>query len=354
MENWKRVLLSPNDCLVDAVAILEREAVTGIVVVVGESGELLGTITDGDIRRALISRKEMSSPLKSFMNVDPVVALVGSDSAQILALCEKGNVTTLPLLDQGKKVVGVETAVHGNELNILENRVVIMAGGFGRRLEPITNDLPKPLVPVGGKPILERLFEQLVDLGFRNFYLATHYKAEMIEEYFGDGSRWGARIEYLKEISPLGTAGSLGSLPSDLPDLPLIIMNCDLLTKANFRQLIDFHMAEKAVATVCVREYDIQVPYGVVDIDGYKLRSIVEKPINKFFVNAGIYVIENNLLSLLEKNMSADMPELLNICLKENMHVAVFPIHEYWLDIGAVTELTVARQEVEKNSRDWN
>ena len=184
MKDWKRVVLSPNDCLVDAVAILEREAVTGIVVVVGESGELLGTITDGDIRRALISRKEMSSPLKSFMNVDPVVALVGSDSAQILALCEKGNVTTLPILDQGKKVVGVETAVHGNELNILENRVVIMAGGSGRRLEPITNDLPKSLVPVGGKPILERLVEQLVDLGFRNFYLATHYKAEMIEEYF--------------------------------------------------------------------------------------------------------------------------------------------------------------------------
>lgn len=354
MKDWERVLLSPNHCLVDAVAVLEREAVTGIVVVVGKNGELLGTITDGDIRRALISRKDMSSPLASFMNVDPVVASVGSDRAQIRALCENGNVTTLPILDREQKVVGVEAAIESNEHNILENRVVIMAGGFGRRLEPITNDLPKPLVPVGGKPILERLFEQLVDLGFRNFYLATHYKAEMIEEVFGDGSRWDAKIKYIKEIEPLGTAGALGSLPADLPDLPLIVMNCDLLTKANFRQLIDFHTAEKAVATVCVREYDIQVPYGVVDIDGYKLRSIVEKPINKFFVNAGIYVIEKTLLSLLEKNISADMPELLNMCLKENMHVAVFPIHEYWLDIGAVTELAVARQEVEKNSRDWN
>ena len=352
MKDWERVLLSPNHCLVDAVAVLEREAVTGIVVVVGKNGELLGTITDGDIRRALISRKDMSSPLASFMNVDPVVASVGSDRAQIRALCENGNVTTLPILDREQKVVGVEAAIESNEHNILENRVVIMAGGFGRRLEPITNDLPKPLVPVGGKPILERLFEQLVDLGFRNFYLATHYKAEMIEEVFGDGSRWDAKIKYIKEIEPLGTAGALGSLPGDLPDLPLIVMNCDLLTKANFRQLIDFHTAEKAVATVCVREYDIQVPYGVVDID--KLRSIVEKPINKFFVNAGIYVIEKTLLSLLEKNISADMPELLNMCLKENMHVAVFPIHEYWLDIGAVTELAVARQEVEKNSRDWN
>ena len=338
----------------DAVAVLEREAVTGIVVVVGENSELLGTITDGDIRRALISKKEMSSPLKSFMNVDPVVASVGSDSAQIRALCEKGNVTTLPILDQGKKVVGVAVAVEGNELNVLENRVVIMAGGFGRRLEPITNDLPKPLVPVGGKPILERLIEQLVDLGFHNIYLAIHYKAEMIEEYFGTGSQWGAKIEYLKENSPLGTAGSLASLPSGLPDLPIIVMNCDLLTKANFRQLIDFHMVEKAVATVCVREYDIQVPYGVVEIDRYKLRSIVEKPINKFFVNAGIYVIEQTLLSLLDENVSVDMPTLLDMCLKENMHVAVFPIHEYWLDIGAVTELTVARQEVEMNLRDWN
>ena len=168
----------------------------------------------------------------------------------------------------------------------------------------------------------------------------------MIEDYFGNGSRWGAKIEYLKETSPLGTAGSLGSLPGDFPDLPIIVMNCDLLTKANFRQLIDFHMAEKAVATVCVREYDIQVPYGVVEVDRYKLRSIVEKPINKYFVNAGIYVIEQSLLNLLAENVPVDMPTLLDMCLKESMHVAVFPIHEYWMDIGKIEEYEKANIEI--------
>ena len=219
-----------------------------------------------------------------------------------------------------------------------------MAGGLGTRLRPLTQDTPKPLLKVGNKPILETIIENFAKYGFVNITISVNYKADMIKEYFGDGSALGVNIDYIEESKRLGTAGAL-SLIKERPQEPFFVMNADLLTNVNFEHLLDFHLLERSVATMCVREYDYQVPYGVIETDGSLITSIKEKPLHKFFVNAGIYTLSPQVFEYIPKDEFYDMPTLFEDIIANNLKSVSFPIHEYWLDIGRMEEFEQAQNE---------
>jgi len=222
-----------------------------------------------------------------------------------------------------------------------------MAGGFGKRLKPLTEDCPKPMLKVGGRPILETILENFLEAGFRNFYFSTHYLPEVIRDYFGDGSKYGCSITYIHEDTPLGTAGALGLLPEeDVSDQPIIMINGDILTKVNLNQLLEDHNNKGGIATMCVRQHKHQIPYGVIkELDGAAI-GVDEKPVETYFVNAGIYVLEPRLLKQVNKNVKIDMPPLLMEQVEKGDTVNLFPIHEYWLDIGQPEELQKAHKDI--------
>jgi len=344
LKNWTEILLKPSDTLETAIQVLHSGGVR-IALVVDENRKLLGTVTDGDIRRALIKHISMEYSVKDVMNDTPSIALLSEKSEMIMSKMKSMDLLHIPLVDERNTLVGLETLQHLLNKKKYDNPVFLMAGGFGTRLRPLTEKKPKPLLNVGSRPILETIIGQFIDAGFCNFYISTHYKAEMIWEYFGDGSKWGINIKYLHESEPLGTAGALGLLPDDMPELPIVVMNGDLLTKVNFEHLLDFHHDQGGTATMCIREYDIQVPYGVVDIGEQYLTGIVEKPIHKFFVNAGIYVLEKGLINRINSDSYLDMPNFFDAQIKQGEQISVFPIHEYWLDIGRIEEYEKANKE---------
>lgn len=344
MHDWKKILVSPHDTLGYAVEVIDKEALR-IALVVNDSNKLLGTITDGDIRRALIRHSRMETSLQEVMRRDPTTASIGDNRKDILALMKSKDLLQVPLLDSYGCVVGLEILhdlINGTEY---DNPVFLMAGGFGKRLRPLTDTIPKPLLKIGSKPILQNILEQFVDAGFHDFYISTHYKSEMVRDHFGNGDDWNVNIKYVYENEPLGTAGALGLLPGDMPDLPIIMMNGDLLTKVNIEHLLDFHNEQGGMATICVREYDFQIPYGVIQSEGYHVKSIVEKPVHNFFVNAGIYVLEPSLAKSVDGVGYLDMPCLLEEKIECGEQINMFPIHEYWLDVGRMDDFERASKE---------
>lgn len=344
MNNWENVLLRPTDSINTAIQSINLEK-PKIVLIVDDSRILLGTVTDGDIRRALIDNYTLDDRLENIMFTRPTVATIGDSRSVIIAMMKSKGILQVPVVDDNRKVVGLETLQHLIELKKRDNPVFFMAGGFGKRLRPLTDSTPKPLLKVGHRPILETILLQFINSGFHKFYISTHYKANMIQEYFGDGRRWGVTIEYVNEVEPLGTAGALGLLPKEVTKLPLLVMNADLLTKVDVEQLISFHQDSGGVATMCVREYDFQVPYGVIKTRNHKVTSIEEKPVQKFFVNAGIYVLEPELVEEIDGDQYLDMTQLLedNIC--RGAQVNSFPIYEYWLDVGQMKQLEKAQSD---------
>ena len=345
MADWRSVLLKSDDTLGDAIKVLNRVPLK-IVMVVDEQRSLLGTVVDGDIRRALSQHHGMDTHLVDVMFRDPTFASTKDDRKGILAMMKSKDILQIPILDADRKIVGLETLQHLLENTKLDNPVFLMAGGVGTRLQPLTNDTPKPLLKVGPKPILETILGQFVEAGFHNFYISTHYKAEMFRKHFGDGSQWGVNIQYVHEEEPLGTAGSLGLLPKSLPELPILMMNGDLLTKVNFEYLLNFHNEQGGIATMCVREYNFQVPYGVIQAEGYRIMSIVEKPVHKFFVNAGIYILSPSLVRSVDGRSYLDMPNLLEKEIEKDSQVNMYPVHEYWVDIGHMEEYERANKEI--------
>ncbi|MBT4890215.1 MAG: NTP transferase domain-containing protein, partial [Rhodospirillales bacterium] len=269
-----------------------------------------------------------------------------------LELMEKRQIRQIPIIDEERRVIDI---VHINTLipssNTHDNWVVLMAGGMGERLLPLTESTPKPLLPVGKKPLLETILESFIRQGFRKFYMSVNYKAEMIRDHFCDGSRWNVEIRYIEEKTRLGTAGAL-RLIQDRPDYPVIIMNGDLLTRVDFHHLLDFHRQHDSQATMGVRQYDFQVPFGVVELDGNRIKEINEKPVHNFFVNAGIYVLEPDLLDLIPENAHFDMTELFEKVIEMNCDTAVFPIREYWLDVGQIDNLVQANNDFEENFQE--
>lgn len=347
MPNWKAVLLKPNDIMEKAVNLLNSEAL-GIVIVTDEEGGLLGTVTDGDIRRALLLQKGMDTCLNNIMCKVPIRASIEDSKNDILNTMENKHILQVPIVDNFGRIVNLETLQNLIRKEKYDNPVLLMAGGFGKRLKPLTNHIPKPLLKVGKKPILENILYNLAQAGFQNFFIATNYKAEMIREYFNDGHEWGVNIMYINETKPLGTAGALGLLPKSLPDLPVLVMNGDVLTTMKFRNLLSFHKNMSGVATMCVRKYEFKVPYGVVENDQHFITEINEKPVHSFFINAGIYLIEPPLFEKMNGTIRIDMTDLLRNQIDSGQQVNSFPVHEYWSDIGSVENYERANKEFRK------
>lgn len=332
MIDWKKVLVLPSTPIIKSIEIIDAGALQ-IALVVDEKNRLLGTLTDGDIRRGILRGIPLNDPVNQVMNNNPTVVRANEESNKIIITMKNKNLFQIPLVDDDGCVVDLAVLKDLIKPNKRKNIVIIMAGGLGSRLRPLTNDCPKPLLKVGGKPLLETILENFIEYGFGKFYFSVNYMAEMIKQYFGNGSRWGADIEYIYEDKRMGTAGALGLLP-EKPGDTILVMNGDLLTKINFQHLLDFHIDTRADATMCVKEYNFQVPYGVVKTDKHRLLEIEEKPIKSFFISAGIYAIEPRALDLIPKNSYFDMPSLFESLIHENRETAVFPIREYWLDIG--------------------
>jgi len=337
LKDWQEITLKTSDSLEKAINVLHHGGLR-VALVVDKKNTLLGTITDGDIRRALLKHQAMDSSVEVIMNNNPIVAQ-SSDSMEVVMLKMKSrDLLHIPIIDKNSKLIGLETLQHLTYDKRYDNPVFLMAGGFGTRLYPLTENTPKPLLKVGTKPILETIVDRFIKSGFHNFYISTYYKADKIHEYFGDGSAWGVSITYVKEDKPLGTAGSIGLLPKDLPNLPILMMNGDVLTKVNFEHLLDFHLKNNGIATMCIREYDVQIPFGVVSVKDQKAQNFLEKPVKKFFVNAGIYVFNQEMIGKVKVGDFIDMPDLLEQQIEEGRNVNVFPIHEYWKDVGHMKE----------------
>lgn len=312
---------------------------------------MTGTITDGDIRRALLGKYGLDTSVKELLSrkasspyAQPVTALLGTDNAALLQLMQEHEVHQIPMLDEDNHVVGLVTLDELLPNQVLPLQAVIMAGGYGTRLRPLTEELPKPMLPVGDRPLMELIISQLRRTGIRRVNVATHYLPEKIKEYFGDGRDFGIELRYVTEDRPLGTAGALGLL--ETPENPLLIINGDILTRVNFKAMLDFHKENKAALTVAVRKYDMNVPYGVIESDGAFVRALVEKPLLHFLVNAGIYLLEPSVHRYIPNGQHSNMTDLIQRLLDDGHTVASFPIMEYWLDIGNNVDYAQAQEDV--------
>lgn len=343
MKDWTKTLISPDCSIQELIQVIDAGALK-IALVVDEEHRLLGTVTDGDVRRGILDGISFDRPARDVMNPEPTVSQSSEGREQLIQRMRQKQISQIPVLDHYGRVIGLEILEGLLQPSWRDNQVVLMAGGLGTRLRPLTDDSPKPLLKVGGKAILETILENFREHGFRSFYISVNYHAEKIEEHFGDGSFWGVEIRYLREKQRMGTAGALSLLP-EFPLQPSIVMNGDLLTKVDFGNLLDFHREHRAVATMCVREYDFQIPYGVVRVDGHRLIAIDEKPVQRFFVNAGIYVLEPEAMELIPVGSPFDMPALFEKLLELRKETVVFPIREYWLDIGKMSDFERANVE---------
>jgi dTDP-glucose pyrophosphorylase len=336
-------LIRPQAAILDAISCIDRTGMQ-IALVVDEVGRLAGTVTDGDIRRALLRNLPLATPVAEIMMRNPRMAPAGSDDTMLFRLMRALQIRHLPLVDEDGRVVGLRTLEGMLQTPRRPNRVVLMAGGLGSRLRPLTHNVPKPMLPVGGRPLLETILETFVDHGFYRFTISLNYLAEAIIGHFGDGSRWGVEIEYLREVKRMGTAGSL-TLLAEPPTEPLIVMNGDILTSVDFKQLLEFHLENGAQATMAVHEHTMQVPYGVVETTGHRLTAIVEKPVHHHFINAGIYVLDPGAWQRIPNDTYYDMPELFQSLIADGLTTVAFPIREYWLDIGQPQDLLRAETE---------
>jgi len=342
--DWKNILVKAEQPILEALQIIDSESLR-TALVVDDEFHLLGVVTDGDVRRGLLKSLSLSSPVSSVMNTHPLTAKLGTPRKELVKFMEDKQLLAIPLLD-GDKVAGLETLQRVGQQSKYQNPVFLMAGGFGTRLRPLTDNCPKPLLKVGDKPILEILLDSFIRAGFVNYYISTHYLPEMIRSHFGDGSKWNVKITYVHEEIPLGTGGALGLLPDSAPKLPLILINGDVLTNVDFERVLEFHNKHNSAATMCVRDYEYQVPFGVINGDGNKIISMVEKPIQRFFVNAGIYVVSPEVWRSVEQNSRIDMPSLLEHFIAKSSNVLMFPIHEYWLDIGRIEDYNRAQVDI--------
>lgn len=331
----------------DVLRVIDRGAAQ-IALVVDDKAHLLGTLTDGDVRRALLHGDKLETPAEQIMNRKFRFIRDGEDQAEALGMMRREFLHQIPILDNEGRVVQLLLLQDLLVPPKLSNAVVIMAGGKGTRLRPFTEHCPKPMLLVDGKPMLEILLEECIANGFNTFFLSVNYLKEQIVDYFGDGSRWGVKVGYLVETVPLGTAGSLQLMPSDVCD-PFLVINGDVLTRLNLIQLLRFHNEHQAKATLCVREHLVSVPFGVVQTNGVELAGFQEKPSYGHLVNAGVYVIDPQLLPLLSPHQPTDMPSLLQDAQSAGHRVAVYPIHEYWLDVGRPESLEEAHMTWESS-----
>jgi len=331
----------------ETMSVIDRYG-KGIGLVVDEERRLLATITDGDIRRAMLAGTDLNQPvmqLKSEGVAKPITATLGTPESDLLALMQQHVVRQIPLLDEDGRVCDLammDDLIKEAELPLTG---VIMAGGYGKRLLPLTENLPKPMLPVNGRPLLEHMLQKLQKAGIRSVNVTTHHLSERIMEHFNDGSQFGVRLNYLQETEPLGTAGALAKMSSATE--PLLVLNGDVLTDVDVRAMLHFHREHRADLTIGVRQYDIEVPFGVVETNGNaKVNAIAEKPVLRHFINAGVYLVDPGMCRLVPKDRYFDMPDLIKAAIACGATVISFPIREYWLDIGQVEQYQKAAGDV--------
>lgn len=332
------MLVGEDSSVKDAIGAVEAGR-CGVALWVDDRRRLLGLLTDADLRKALLRGASLSDRVAPYVNRSPVVAMADQPREEIFELMRRTGCSPVPLLDPSGRVVGLESLTSLlRPGGLADHPVVIMAGGVGSRLHPLTLDRPKPMLPVRDKPILHLILDSLKAYGFQQVFLAVHFRHEVIEEYFGDGKSMGLHIDYLREENPLGTAGALALLP-ERPAHPFVVMNGDLLTHVNMESLVDYHVRSGLPATMCVRAYEVQIPYGVAKLEGPRVVSLEEKPVHGCFVNAGIYVLNPEMLDLVgTAPRPLDMTELMVQAIARWGGIGSFPIHEYWLDVGQFDE----------------
>lgn len=330
--NWRKALLPAHVTLREVIENLDNTAFQ-IALIISSDGSLLGTVTDGDIRRGLLRGLDMTNSVESIIHRSPLVVPPDLSRDVILELMRANKIHQLPVVDKKRKVVGLHTLDDLIAPGRRGNLMVIMAGGLGTRLRPHTEKCPKPLLPVAGKPMLEHIIERAKNEGFNHFVLAIHYLGHMIEDYFGDGSRLQVKIEYLREDTPLGTAGAL-SLLSPKPDTPFLVSNGDVLTDIRYGDLLDFHTRHRAQATMAVRQHEWQHPFGVVHTRGVDIIGFEEKPVSRSHINAGVYALEPSVLDCISEDERCDMPTLFSRLQDSSERTIVYPMHEPWLDVG--------------------
>jgi dTDP-glucose pyrophosphorylase len=346
-----RSTITPDASIADAVARLER-AETGILLLCGDDRRLLGVLTDGDIRRAILRHEPFDSPCLGIACRHPVTAPPAPTPAEALNLMDAGRdfpVDHLPLVDEDRRIVGLLLRRDLVTLDPAPMAAVIMAGGFGTRLKPLTDNVPKPMLPIGDRPLLARTLERLHDAGIRSISITTHYLADAIVNYFGDGESLGLHLHYVAEDRPLGTAGALRQIESHEGEGPLLVLNGDILTGLDFREMLAFHRAQGADATVAVRRYEVPVPYGVIECeasDAGIVNGLREKPILQLLINAGIYLLEPSVRGLIPADQRFDMTQLLQRLLQDGRRVVSFPVLEYWIDIGQPPDYAQAQELV--------
>lgn len=335
-----------------AIACIDKNE-KGIALVVDEGQKLIGTISDGDVRRAWLSGQNLDESVSVLLSMKansrypkPITAMVGTASSGLLEIMKKNVIRQLPLLDVNGRVTGLVTQDELAPDQGLPVQAVIMAGGYGKRLYPLTKKTPKPMLPVGKRPMLELIVKQLRKAGVHEVNISTHYQAQKITKHFGDGSEFNVQLHYLKEDEPLGTAGALGLMPA--PKEPILVVNGDVLTRVNYRAMLAFHEEHKADVTVAVQKYDVEIAYGVLETEGADVKRIVEKPKQLYLINAGIYLIQPSVHKLIPKNQRLDMPDLIQKILDTGGHVVSFPIREYWLDIGNHANYKRAKGDLNK------
>jgi dTDP-glucose pyrophosphorylase/predicted transcriptional regulator len=343
MNSFNKVLLPPNATIRKAIEIIDGGAMK-IALVVDESLKLLGTLTDGDVRRAILTGKGLEDTIESIYFRTPTTCGVNDSKEKILQLAVVHKLYQIPVVDSEGRIIGIAGFDEILKPSHHKNKVVLMAGGLGTRLSPLTDTTPKPMLHVGNKPILETIIENFSKYGYTEIILSVNYKSNIIQDYFGDGDQFGVNITYVNETKRMGTAGALSLMRENLAE-PFFVMNGDLLTNINFDHMHDYHLSHDAVATMAVREYDFQVPYGVVNIEDNRIISIEEKPIHKFFVSAGIYMLSPEVLERIPNDEFFDMPTLFEKLIKLKQCAVSFPIREYWLDIGRMSDYERANIE---------
>lgn len=344
MKNWETVLISPDTSILEAIAKIDAAA-TKMALVVNAERILLGTLSDGDIRRSLLSGSQLSDPVERCMCQTPTTARVGESRESILTKMRKLVLQQIPVIDQRGGVVDLKLIEDYLTTTERDNWVVIMAGGPGTRLKELTRDTPKPMLPVGDKPLLETTVCRFVEQGFRHIWLAVNYQASKIENHFIDGELFGAKIRYLRESKRLGTAGALSLLP-EVPENPVLVTNADILANIDYGDMVDAHCASNALATMAVREYEYQIPYGVVHTSNDNISRLEEKPIHRVLVNAGVYVLSSEVISKVPRETFFDMPELFELLITEGRPTHSHSINGYWCDIGHHEDFLRANAEI--------
>jgi dTDP-glucose pyrophosphorylase len=344
---WRQAILPDNATIGEAIRNLDQVAIK-IVLVATNNGVLQGTVSDGDIRRGLLKGLNMTSPLNNIIHRNALVVPPEMSRELVMQLMVANKIQQVPVVDELYHVVGLHLWDEITTSPIRPNLMVIMAGGMGTRLLPHTENCPKPLLCVAGKPMLEHIIERAKLEGFNHFVLAIHYLGHMIEEYFGNGERLGVQIDYSREKSPLGTAGALGLL-SPMPDAPFVVTNGDVITDIRYGELLDFHTRHAAAATMAVRVHEWQHPFGVVQTQGVEIVGFEEKPIARSHINAGVYALDPEALSVLTADTLCDMPTLFERLQAQKKRTVAYPMHEPWLDVGRPLDLQLANSQSAKS-----